>query len=163
MSENLKASEGIFKSIYKWLVVGETILSHPFLLIIRLYWGFLLAVAGFGKLANISGTAEFFETLNIPSPLLMTYLVGIFELLGGLSLFFGLFTRLLMIPVIVILIVAFLTAHKEAVSVILTNPSLFTTQSPFLYLFTALVVFCFGPGLFSFDYWMEKRAYGKAL
>jgi hypothetical protein len=32
-----------------------------------------------------------------------------------------------------------------------------------MYLYTALVVLCFGPGLFSIDYWWEKHTYGKPL
>lgn len=60
---------------------------------------FLLALmfilSGFGKLADISGTAGFVASGGIPFPSLVAVLVGLFELLGGLALVAGFQTRLL--------------------------------------------------------------------
>lgn len=43
-------------------------LQSPLLLVIRLYWGWQFAVAGWGKLTHLDRTAGFFETLEIPLP-----------------------------------------------------------------------------------------------
>lgn len=158
-----KPKNGIFKKSYWGLVQGENFLGNFFLLIIRVYWGGLLIVTGLGKWMNIYGVADYFSSLGLPYPLASAYIVGSIEFLGGLSLFLGLFSRLFSILLVIIFAGAYATAHKEALTDFFTNPSLFIMQDPFHYLAAALIVLCFGPGFISIDYWLEKRAYGKAL
>ncbi len=152
-----------FKKAYLGLVRGENFLGSFLLLLIRVYWGGMLVITGLAKWMNASGVAEFFADLGIPAPLFMVYLVGAIELVGGLSLFLGLFARITTIPLIVIFIVAYVTAHPEALVQFLAAPSVFIEASPFLYLYASLIVFCFGSGFISLDYWIEKRAYGEGL
>lgn len=154
---------GWLQKIYYSIVAGENGLGHLLLLLIRLYWGVLFVMVGIGKWINIHPVADFFGGLSIPYPLWSAYLVGTFELLGGLSLILGLFSRLMTIPLIAILAIAYATAHVEALHQFFKNPSLFVAQQPFLYLLAALVVLCFGPGFFSIDYWIEKKTFGRAL
>jgi hypothetical protein len=45
-----------------------TPLRDGFLLLVRLYWGWQLIGAGWGKLMNVGATAQFFEGLGIPLP-----------------------------------------------------------------------------------------------
>jgi putative oxidoreductase len=49
--------------------------------------------AGFGKLMNPSGTAQYFAGLHIPVPSVAVWVVIIVELIGGLMLLVGLKTR----------------------------------------------------------------------
>lgn len=49
--------------------------------------------AGFGKLMNPSGTAQYFAGLHIPVPNVAVWVVIVVELLGGLMLLVGLKTR----------------------------------------------------------------------
>lgn len=161
MDENVEG--GWFKRFYYGMVKGERFLGHFLLLIIRLYWGGLLVLTGLGKLMNASGVADFFASLGLPAPLVMAYIIGICEILGGASLFIGLFTRFFSILLIIVFFGAYATAHQEALINFFSNPSLFITQDPFLYLYAALIVLCFGPGFISIDYWIEKKAYGKPL
>lgn len=49
--------------------------------------------AGFGKLMNPSGTAQYFAGLHIPVPNVAVWVVIIVELIGGLMLLVGLKTR----------------------------------------------------------------------
>jgi len=62
-------------------------------LVLRLAVGVVLAYHGWLKLPDISGFAGFVDSLGIPAPELMAYVVTYLELLGGIALIFGLATR----------------------------------------------------------------------
>lgn len=126
-------------------------LKSPFLLLIRLYWGWQLFQTGQGKLANIEKVAGFFDSLGIPYAMHNAYLVSSLESIGGLCLMLGFASRLVSVPLTVILVTAYCTAHAESLPLILSAPKEFVTQSPFPFLFTVLVVLIFGPGTFSLD------------
>jgi len=126
-------------------------LAHPFLLIFRLYFGYQFFLAGKGKLGNIEGVTRFFDSLGIPAPGFHAYLVGGLEMFGGLLLLVGLGSRLIAAPLSVSMVVAYLTADKEAVAGLFTNPGPFLSADPYNFLLTSLLVLIFGPGLFSLD------------
>lgn len=63
------------------------------------------------KWSDISSTANFFGTLGIPFPTLNAYLAASTELLGVVLLTLGLFTRLISIPLMVVMVVAIITVH----------------------------------------------------
>src|SRR5580693_932377 len=56
----------IMKKLYALYVSLVSKLQSPFLLIIRLYWGWHFFLTGKGKLMNLDRTAGFFATLHIP-------------------------------------------------------------------------------------------------
>src|SRR5262249_35284998 len=78
-------------------------------------------------------------------------LAGTTESVGGLLLLLGVASRVVTIPLIVTMLVAYATAHADVVHALWSNPNLFVKAPPFLYLLTALLVLCFGPGLLSID------------
>lgn len=127
------------------------------LLAIRLYWGYAFLMAGYGKLQNIAPVIKFFTSLNIPYPEISAYLVGVVELVGGLLLILGLWSRIAAFPLAIVMIVALYTAHYDAVQGIVDNPQRFINQLPFNYLMTTLIVLAFGPGVFSIDYIRGRR------
>ena len=140
------------KGFYQGIVgIGEFFQSL-FLLVIRLYWGYNFLLSGYGKLSDIPGTIEFFSQLHIPFPMINTYLVGGIEFFGGLFLILGLFSRIITIPLMTVMIGAYLTAHREAVLNLFSQPMDFINQSPFLYFLVCLIVFSFGPGKISLDH-----------
>jgi putative oxidoreductase len=123
-----------------------------FLLALRLYWGGRFFLAGYGKLGNIQGVAEFFASLGIPAPLLNAWAASLTECGGGLLLLLGVGSRLVSIPLIGTMIVALATAHRHETSAIFsTDPSTFLSALPVTYLMATLVVLFFGPGLYSVD------------
>lgn len=63
------------------------------------------------KWSDISSVAEWFGTLGIPFPTLNAYLAASTELLGVALLTLGLFTRLISLPLMVVMIVAIATVH----------------------------------------------------
>ncbi|MFT3782301.1 MAG: DoxX family protein [Nibricoccus sp.] len=129
----------------------------PLLLILRLFWGLQLVQTGWGKLVHFDRTAGFFESLGIPAPHLNAAMAGGTEMVGGLLLALGLWARLASIPVIFVMAVAYVTAEREALRAITTEPDKFTSAAPFLFLFVALVVVAFGPGAFSVDRLLNRE------
>ena len=149
------AAYGLATKIGTWL-------QPVFLLIIRLYWGWQFFMTGKGKLGDIGKVTNFFQSLGIPFPHLNAYLAGCTECFGGLILLVGLGSRVTTLPLIVTMIVAYITASPDAVKNIFSKPDDFVTADPFLFLLTAVIVFLFGPGPLSLDgligYVLKKRA-----
>jgi len=136
---------------YRKLILFASSLQSVFLLIIRLYWGWQFHTTGVGKLNSISKIADYFQSLGIPLPELNAYIAGTTECVGGLLLLLGIASRITTIPLIIVMIVAYMTAMPEVVKNIFHKPDDFVTADPFLYMLAAIIVFLFGPGLFSVD------------
>lgn len=134
-------------------------LQSPLLLIIRLYWGYQFAITGWGKFLHLDKTIVFFQSLDIPLPAVNAVLAGSAELVGGVLLFLGLFSRVAAIPLIATMITALLTASHESLVTLFTqyDPDSFFSQTPFLFLYASVIIFCFGPGKFSLDYWVTDE------
>jgi len=137
-------------------VIGRYFQS-PLLLLIRLYWGWGFFQTGKGKLQNLERTAGFFASLHIPLPKLNAILAGSTECVGGLLLLLGLGSRWATPPLIFTMIVAYITSEKEALQALTSDPDKFVTAAPFLFLLAALIVFSFGPGLFSIDALLGRK------
>src|SRR5260370_13285724 len=60
--------------------------QSPFLLLVRLYWGWQFAQTGWGKLHNLPQIASFFASLNLPFPAFTAAFVAWVELIGGILL-----------------------------------------------------------------------------
>ncbi|MEZ5314672.1 MAG: DoxX family protein [Chlamydiales bacterium] len=146
-----------FKHLYYGIIQAENFLGHLLLFIIRFYWGGLLTLMGFGKFTNPVIFADFLSLFSIPAPLFIAYLIASFEIIGGISLFIGCFSRISAIFMIFLFIGIYLVAYQEALMTIFSNPSLFIHEEPFLYLYSTLIICCFGPGFISIDYWIEKK------
>lgn len=87
-------------------------------LFIRFALGSVFLVSGVGKLfaigpkaTGIPGFAEFLGSLGVPLPTLFALLVGIVELVGGLLLLVGLFTRYAAVLVAIDMLVATWLVH----------------------------------------------------
>ena len=144
------------KKLYEWYVRLISKLQSPFLLIIRLYWGWQFFLAGKGKLMNLDRTAGFFANLHIPMPKLNALLAGSTECFGGLLLLLGLGSRIITVPLIFTMIVAYVTADFVKVQNIFAKPDDFVSAPEFQFLLTALIVLIFGPGVFSLDAIMAR-------
>ena len=126
------------------------------LLAMRLFWGYGFFQSGWGKLHNVSSTSEFFTSLGIPLATFNVYLVGVIEMIGGILLILGLFSRIAVIPLIVVMVTAYFTAHSASVSHLLTDSNEVTQQAPFNYLLTCIIIFAFGAGRISIDYILKR-------
>lgn len=63
------------------------------ILALRLAVGVVLAYHGWLKIPDVSGFAGFVDSLGVPAPELMAYVVTYLEFLGGIALILGLATR----------------------------------------------------------------------
>lgn len=152
----------IFRSGYGLLRKTACMLQCPFLLVIRLYWGWQFFITGKGKLADIDKIIGFFTNLGIPYPTQNAYFVSSLECVGGLLLIAGLGSRLISIPLIFSMCVAYLTADQEALRNIFSDPDKFFAATPFLFLYALVIIFLFGPGRISLDYFLFHRGRGES-
>jgi putative oxidoreductase len=81
------------------------------LLLLRLVVGLTFLLHGIDKLVDMSGTEQFFASLDIPAPGLMAPLVAVTETVGGMLLIVGLATPLVGLALTGDMLVALLTAH----------------------------------------------------
>jgi putative oxidoreductase len=137
-------------------------LQSPVLLIIRLYWGYSFATTGWGKLNHLDKTTAYFESLHIPMPKINAIAAGTTELVCGTLLALGLLARPAAVPLIGVMIVAYITGDNEAWHSIFNDTDKFVTATPFLFLLAAVLVLAFGPGKLSLDaLFFRKSASGK--
>ena len=83
------------------------------LAIMRIVVGIVFLVHGFQKLflMGFGGVAGMMEGVGVPAPGLFAVILTLVELLGGLALILGLFTRVAAIPLAIDMLVATLTVH----------------------------------------------------
>lgn len=122
-------------------------------LIMRLVVGSVFAFAGWGKLHNLAGVTEFFQSLGIPFANIQAPFVAVVELLGGVALIIGACTRCVALPLMVIMVVALATAKQEA---FVSLSELFETDD-FLYFIILMALATYGAGKASVDhFWCRK-------
>jgi len=142
---------------YSLLVTFGNSLQSPFLLFVRLYWGWQICQTGWGKLHNLPHLIEFFTSLGIPAPALNAYFVSGFEFLGGILLAVGLGSRLVALMLAVDMLVAYITADRAALMSIFSSPGDFYAAAPYTFLVASLIILIFGPGRFALDYLIERK------
>ncbi len=126
-------------------------LQSPLLLAVRLYWGWQFFQTGLGKLMHMPKVVEFFTSLGIPFPALNAYFVSSLECIGGALLFLGLGSRVIALPLTIDMLVAYITADREALMSVFSDPGKFYAADPYTFFFAALLVLIFGPGKISID------------
>jgi putative oxidoreductase len=134
--------------------------QSPFLLAVRLYWGWQFWQAGRGKLMEIPKVTDYFTSLGVPAPALNAHFIALLEAGGGILLILGLFSRLIALPLAIDMIVAFVIGDREALGSIFSDPDKFYAAAPYTFLFASLIILFFGPGWFSIDalmVWYRKR------
>src|SRR5271167_4578478 len=141
----------LLSRLYAWAAKAATYLQSPFLLFVRLYWGFQIAQNGWGKLHNLPNVISFFASLGLPAPGPTATFVATFEFVGGILLFIGLGSRLIGLMLAVDMFVAYLTADREALLSFFHDPGKFYNADPYTFLFAGLLILIFGPGKLALD------------
>jgi putative oxidoreductase len=134
-------------------------LQSPFLLAVRLYWGWQLAESGWGKLHNLGKVTEFFTSLNLPMPAQMAVAISCLEFFGGIFLAIGLFSRLTSLVLTINMIMAYVTADREALFSFFSDPDKFSAAAPYVFLIASLIILIFGPGKFCVDTLLRRFAH----
>jgi putative oxidoreductase len=146
--------------LYERFAVLASYLRSPFLLVVRLYWGWQLVQSGWGKLHHLDRVTDFFTSLNLPAPGATAHFVSGLEFVGGMLLILGLGTRLIGLILSVNMLVAYWTADRDALFAVLSDPGKFYNADPYTFLFASAMVLVFGAGVFSVDALLKKRYRG---
>ncbi len=107
------------KKIVNWFL-NPPVTGQPTILIIRLMAGSVFFWEGILKFVYVNQGVGRFTKLGFPFPDYTAHFVGVFEIIGGLLLLFGLFTR----------IVAFYFIIQMIIAVLSTKISLYLGTSP---------------------------------
>jgi putative oxidoreductase len=126
-------------------------LQSPFLLFVRVYWGWQLSQSGWGKLHNLANVTDFFTSLNLPFPAQTALAISSLELFGGIFLALGLLSRTTALVLTANMFMAYVTADREALLSIFSDPDKFSAAAPFTFLVASVIVLLFGPGKISLD------------
>jgi len=146
-----------FEKCYGLLNRAADALQSPFLLLVRLYWGWQFLETGWGKVNNIEKVTGFFTSLGIPFPGINAHFIAGLELVGGILLVLGLASRPIALLLTVNMLVAYITADREALFSVISDPDKFYQATPYTFLFASLLVLIFGPGKIAVDAWLERR------
>lgn len=148
---------GPIPSLYRRFQHGSAALESPFLLLVRVYWGWQFAQTGWGKLHHLAHVTQFFSSLGIPLPGFNAAFVSGLEFVGGILLIVGLGTRFVGLLLAVDMLVAYLATDLSALASILSDPDKFYNDAAYTFLIASLIVMIFGAGRFSLDYLIWRR------
>jgi putative oxidoreductase len=148
----LQQLKKLYKTFFYYLSYGQS----PFLLAVRLYWGWQLIQSGWGKLHHLDKVTEFFTSLNLPMPAQTAVAISCLEFFGGIFLAIGLLSRLTSLALTINLIVAYITADRDALFSIFSDPDKFYAAAPYTFLVASVIVLLFGPGKFAVDYFIDR-------
>jgi putative oxidoreductase len=144
-------------AMYERAVKALNLLQSPMLLAVRLYWGVQFAQTGWGKLHNLAGFTHVFQNLNIPFPGINAPFVAGLELVGGILLILGLFSRPIAFLLACDMMVAYIVADRDALLAFFKDPDTFLAASPYTFLFASLMILIFGAGYFAVDTLIARR------
>jgi putative oxidoreductase len=138
---------------------GPSVLSRTWtgdlaILALRLAVGVVLAYHGWLKIGEVSGFAGFVDSLGIPAPNLMAYVVTYLEFLGGIALIVGLATRYVAAIFVVEMV---FTIALVKVDIGLIAPEGVGAELDLLILATALSFVLTGAGRWSVDALLGRR------
>ena len=108
------------------------------------------------KISDIGSVAQWFGSMGFPFPTLNAYLAAGTETIGFVLLFIGLGTRLITIPLMVVMIVAITTVHWSHGFPASKNGF----EIPLYYLLMLLSLLITGAGRFSLDAVIARRSRG---
>lgn len=146
-----------FARLYTNYTSACLMLRSPFLLLVRLYWGWQFAQTGWGKLHHLHRVSAFFGSLGIPHPGLVAPVEACVQVAGGILLIVGLASHITGLVLAINMFVAYWTSDRAALHSIISDPGKFYGADPYTFFFAALIVFIFGAGLFSLDALIQRR------
>jgi putative oxidoreductase len=148
--------------IYAGIAAKLNYLQSPFLLAIRLYWGWQFAQTGWGKMQNIAKTTGFFMSLNIPFPAFSACVISELTFFGGVLLILGLASRATDCLLAANMLVAYRTVDYNALVSVFSDPGKFYNADPYTFLFASLIVLVFGAGALSVDTLTLRKVCARA-
>lgn len=122
-------------------------------LLVRMFVGYFFIETGWGKVHNLTTLAERFAGWGIPFPAANAALSAYTELICGILVFLGLFTRLASVPMVINMVVATLSVKIKHV----TGLDDFVELDEPLYALAFFWLIFSGPGFVSLDHFLWRR------
>ena len=123
------------------------------LLLARLAVAYGFYEPALNKWKDIDGIASWFGSMGLPFPTLNAYMAASTEALGVVLLTIGLFTRLISVPLIVVMVVAIMTVHLAHGFSAGDNGF----EIPLYYMLFLSIFASHGAGKFSVDYFLFDK------
>lgn len=128
--------------------VPSSHLTSTLLLVTRIIFGLLFLSHGYAKLMSFESLADVYaDPLGLGSTLSL-WLTVFAEVLCSFALIFGILQRLVLIPMIITMAVAFFIVHGNDVFAI--------KELSFIYMIVFILLYIAGPGHYSFDAIIRK-------
>ncbi|TCL96072.1 putative oxidoreductase [Rhizobium sp. PP-WC-2G-219] len=121
--------------------------TSAIVLVGRILLSIIFIVAGFGKITNLSGTAGYFAGAGLPVPMVTAVIVSLVELVGGIFILVGFFTRPTAYVLAAFCIATAFIAHLNFADM----NQMINFQKNFAMAGGFLVLAAFGPGALSVD------------
>jgi len=137
----------MFKNLFGEISVLFSYPKHLFILASRLIIAYGFAKPALMKLSDMTGTAQWFESMSIPFPAFTAYLVSGIETVGIILLILGLFTRSISILLSFVMIGAMVFVHGTHGFSIADNG----VEIPLYYMIFLFIFASFGGGKYSLD------------
>ncbi len=139
--------------IYAKLANYSNKLNDLSLLIVRLILAYGFFEPAKMKWSNISSVADWFGSMGIPFPTLNAYMAASTEALGVILLVLGLGSRLISVPLIIIMLVAIFTVHFSNGFGASNNGF----EIPLYYMIMLIVLLSNGSGKLSIDCLLKRK------
>ena len=117
------------------------------MLVIRLVLAYGFYEPAIHKWVDIHAVGEWFASMDYPLPLFNAYIAATTEMIGVVLLSLGLLTRLISVPLVVIMIVAIMTVHLTHGFAAGNNGF----EIPLYYILLLTTLVSVGPGKYSID------------
>jgi putative oxidoreductase len=139
---------------YDWsrIIAGWFTWAAP--LAVRITVGVVFMGTGWTKLHNLPAITKNFAALGIPAPEILTPFVSGVEFFGGLLLLIGLLTRFAAVPLMVVMVVAILSAKLGDITSV--EDFLGVEEVSYFVMFAWLAIA--GPGPVSVDHFVLKAS-----
>lgn len=121
--------------------------TSAIVLVGRILLSVIFILAGFGKITNLSGTAGYFAGTGLPVPMVTAVVVSLVELVGGIFILVGFFTRPTAYVLAAFCIATAFIAHFNFADM----NQMINFQKNFAMAGGFLVLAAFGPGALSVD------------
>jgi len=145
----------VLELYYKGVKNLEKLKDIP-LLLIRLVLAYGFYVPAKMKWSDINSIIDWFKTLHVPAPALNAYMAASTEAAGVILLVLGLGTRIISIPLMVVMLVAIKTVHWSNGF----NAGDNGFEIPLYYLIMLLLLLVYGPGRISLDNLIGRKIKG---
>ncbi len=139
---------------YDWSLAVARPLAWLGPLAVRLTVGVVFMGTGWTKLQNLPAITKNFTALGIPAPEILTPFVSGVEFVGGILLLLGLLTRFAAVPLMIVMVVAILSAKAADIDSLETF--LGFEEVSYFVMFAWLAIA--GPGPVSLDHLVLKAS-----